>query len=206
MRTPRTPNLTKIRRLYEESLDHHGVTPCGVGWRDSASHALRFSKLAAIVVEHDRPFTVNDLGCGYGAFYGWLMDAGYSVLRFRGHDISKKMLDEARARFPTAEFVHSDCLDKPADYSFACGIFNVRVDCPEDDWRVHIETTIDNLNAFSVKGFAFNLLSTYVDFREPHLYYGDPCYFFNLCKRRYSRKVALLHDYPLFEWTILVRK
>ena len=26
------------------------------------------------------------------------------------------------------------------------------------------------------------------------------------CQRRYSRHVALLHDYPLYEFTIIVRR
>jgi hypothetical protein len=39
-----------------------------------------------------------------------------------------------------------------------------------------------------------------------HLYYADPCRLFDHCKRRYSRHVALLHDYGLYEFTILVRK
>lgn len=54
----------------------------------------------------------------------------------------------------------------------------------------------------SVKGFSFNLLSTYADWKENHLFYGDPTYFFDYCKRNFSKKVFLLHDYPLYEWTI----
>jgi len=55
-------------------------------------------------------------------------------------------------------------------------------------------------------GFAFNCVSHYVDYRVPTLYYADPLRFFDHCKRRYSRFVSLLHDYPLYEFTILVRK
>ena len=40
---------------------------------------------------------------------------------------------------------------------------------------------------------------------RPDLYYADPCRLFDHCKRRYSRHVALLHDYGLYEFTILVR-
>ena len=43
------------------------------------------------------------------------------------------------------------------------------------------------------------------DRMRPDLYYGDPCRLFDHCKRRYSRHVALLHDYGLYEFTILVR-
>jgi hypothetical protein len=38
------------------------------------------------------------------------------------------------------------------------------------------------------------------------LYYGDPCLFFDHCKRTYSKQVALLHDYGLYEFTVIVRK
>jgi hypothetical protein len=44
------------------------------------------------------------------------------------------------------------------------------------------------------------------DKMRAHLYYTDPTWAFDLCKRRYSRHVALLHDYGLYEFTILVRK
>jgi hypothetical protein len=38
------------------------------------------------------------------------------------------------------------------------------------------------------------------------LYYADPLFFFDYCKTRFSRFVTLIHDYPLYEFTILVRK
>jgi hypothetical protein len=38
------------------------------------------------------------------------------------------------------------------------------------------------------------------------LFYADPCELFDYCKTRFARNVALLHDYGLYEFTILVRK
>ena len=51
------------------------------------------------------------------------------------------------------------------------------------------------------------MLTTYSDAEKmrPDLYYGDPTFFFDHCKRNYSRNVALLHDYELYDFTILVR-
>jgi hypothetical protein len=54
-------------------------------------------------------------------------------------------------------------------------------------------------------GFAFNLLTTFVDFRADGLFYADPCAFFRFCKQEISPDVVLLHDYPLYEWTMIVR-
>lgn len=200
------PDLTSVAQLYEDSLVEHGLSSKAVGWPDDASHRLRFAKLATVIDVEQGPVTINDLGCGYGAFWNHLQEANVRVSHFRGYDISPRMVKRARERIPTAEFSVGDRLTETADYSFACGIFNVRLDRSEEDWRKHIEGTIDNLNAYSTRGFAFNLLSTYVDFRRSHLFYGDPLHFFHLCKTRYARRVALLHDYPLYEWTITVAK
>jgi hypothetical protein len=44
------------------------------------------------------------------------------------------------------------------------------------------------------------------DKRRPDLYYADPLALFDHCKRTYSRFVSLIHDYPLYEFTLLVRR
>lgn len=198
------PNLGAVAKLYEDSLAKHGRSSKGVGWPDDSSHALRFSKLTSVINFAQGPVTINDLGCGYGAFSRHLSEAGVPVAHFRGYDISEQMVAHAREQFPDAEFIVGGQLDQSADYGFACGIFNVRLEQDESDWLRYIERTLDNLNEFSKRGFAFNLLSTYVDFRRAPLFYGDPLYFFDRCKTRYGKRVALLHDYPLYEWTITV--
>lgn len=197
--------LLPLRRLFEDCLAAHGPTYAGVSWPDAASHRLRFEKLA-MLFEDGEGGIVADLGCGYGAFCDYLREVGVKTGRFIGYDISEAMLQEARRRLPEGEFICATAIDRQVDFAFACGIFNVRLDVPEGQWLQHIDDTLDNMNAFAGRGFAFNLLSTYVDYQESHLYYADPSRFFERCKRRYSRKVALLHDYPLFEWTIIVRK
>jgi hypothetical protein len=93
-----------------------------------------------------------------------------------------------------------------ADYYFESGIFNVKFDINEDLWRAYIEETLRNMHEYSRKGFGFNLMTTYVDFKKPQLYYADPAYFFDFCKKNFSKKVSLLHDYDLFEWTIIVKR
>lgn len=196
--------LQPIKQLYEESLASHGTTSAGVGWPDPNAHLIRFQKLAELIDTHS-PVSVNDLGCGYGAFFRYLRERGTNVNHFRGYDISGEMIERAKSMEPAGQFYVSDKISHAADYSFACGIFNVRLERTEQDWREHIVATLDNMARFSTRGFAFNVLSGYVDFRRDHLYYADPAAFFDLCKTRYSKKVALLHDYPLYEWTLLVR-
>jgi hypothetical protein len=64
------------------------------------------------------------------------------------------------------------------------------------------------MSKLSIRGFSFNVLTKYIDheFMRPHLYYADPCYLFDYCKRNFGSGVALLHDYDLNDFTIIVRK
>jgi len=60
----------------------------------------------------------------------------------------------------------------------------------------------------ATQGMAFNMLTKYsdADRMRPDLYYADPLFFFDYCKRNFAKNVALLHDYHLYDFTIIVRK
>jgi len=68
--------------------------------------------------------------------------------------------------------------------------------------------TVRELNAISRLGFSFNALTSYsdVEYRRADLYYADPLFWFDYCKRNISKRVSLLHDYPEYDFTIIVRK
>jgi len=202
------PDLAPIAGLYEESLQNHGETPMGVGWRTEDGQRLRFDKLLAVVDPGDgAPIEVNDLGCGYGALFEHIEGRGTPVGAYFGYDISDEMLRAAAQRVPQdrGRLLRSDRVTQPADYSFASGIFNVRMAADETRWLSYVQSTVHNLAEHSRRGFAFNLLTTYCDYQEDHLFYGDPRWWFDWCKREITPRVALLHDYPLFEWTLLGR-
>lgn len=205
----RSGPLGNIAEYYAMKLAEHGNTPHGVDWNGDASQFLRFEQLSRIVDGTTR-FTVNDLGCGYGAFLDFLA-VRFGEFGYIGYDIAEEMIAAARGRSAgdgRAAFEVGAVPAESADYGIASGIFNVRLDCGEADWRAHIEATIETLDRTSTRGFAFNCLTSYSDAGklQPHLYYADPCELFHLCKTRYSKDVALLHDYGLYEFTILVRK
>lgn len=199
-------DLSGVERLYTESLMRHGPVPPGVGWKDAAAQNLRFVKLLEVVRGYDGEFSVNDLGCGYGALWTFLRQNGLPVRKYYGYDISEAMLAEARTGIDSdaVELICGNRLSTQADFSFASGIFNVRLETPVKKWEAYVKATIHDLARNSTAGFAFNLLTSYVDYREDHLYYGDPAEYLGFCKRNFGR-VGLLHDYPLYEWTIFVR-
>ncbi len=200
--------VKRVSELYDENTKTHGVGARSVGWHSQKDHALRFEKLCEVIKFNEGgTITVNDLGCGYGALCTYLMDqTEVKIEKYSGYDVSKAMLQLAREELDlgVCSLNLSDSILEEADYSFASGTFNVCFDADRSAWRAHIEASLRNLHHYSRKGMAFNLLSTYVDWKAPDLYYGDPLYFFDFCKRNLSTSVTLIHDYPLYEWTILV--
>jgi SAM-dependent methyltransferase len=203
-----TEALAGVERLYSDGLEQHGAAPLSVGWKDAASQRLRFAKLAELLRSGPaEPIAVNDLGCGYGALFGFLdrMEL-VEVSAYYGYDISIPMLEQARQTTDDrARLIHSPVPIEVADYSFASGPFNVKGECPDAAWQAHVEDAVLRLAEKSRLGFAFNLLTTFVDFRADGLFYADPCAFFRFCKQEISPDVVLLHDYPLYEWTMIVR-
>lgn len=201
--------LNDVAQYYSTKLADHGETPRGVDWNSEESQVLRFTQLCKII-DDSAPFSLNDFGCGYGALLDYLRNRFADVI-YRGCDVSVDMIQAATNRYrnePNAQFAVSAEPLGVCDYGIASGIFNVRLGCSDAMWLAHIHASLDILSRTSTRGFAFNCLTSYsdADKLKHYLYYADPLQLFHFCKKRYSRNVALLHDYGLFEFTILVRK
>lgn len=203
--------LGEIEDYFSQKFAQFGETPQGLDYNGERSQLLRFQQLEKLIDRQLPEFSVVDLGCGFGSFYQYLAKRHVALTSYVGNDISEPLLEAAQQRFhgtPEARFVHGPRPDVVGDYAFACGVFNLKLNAPEDAWYEYILESIDVLDRHSRLGFAFNCLTAYSDEpkKRPDLYYADPCRLFDYCKRRYSLNVALLHDYELYDFTILVRK
>jgi SAM-dependent methyltransferase len=199
----------RVEEYYTGKVQTHGATALGVDWNSPESQRLRFAQLVK-VIDNGGPFTINDYGCGYGALVDYLQEGKYPF-QYCGFDISPTMIaaaHESHLSSPRATFVGGESELTVADYTVASGIFNVRLQTPIPEWERYVLDTLHSINNLSTKGFAFNVLTKYSDaeFMRSHLYYADPLVLFDYCKSKFSRFVALLHDYPLYEFTLLVRK
>jgi SAM-dependent methyltransferase len=201
--------LAEVEAYYSSKIKAYGETPQGVDWNGEASQEVRFEQLTKLVDLNAR-FSLNDLGCGYGALVNFLQKK-YQSFEYVGSDVSLDMIIAARKRFDGIPYVHFDVGSTPsiqADYSIASGIFNVRMGRTNEQWWAYLCEMLDLLDKSSSKGFAFNCLTSYSDPEKmrDYLYYANPLELFDLCKRKYSRNVALLHDYGLYEFTLIVKK
>jgi SAM-dependent methyltransferase len=196
-----------IAMYYQDKIEAFGPTHKGVDWNSVESQELRFSKLSQVLSSEN--FSVIDYGCGYGALHDYL-SRHHKNFDYIGFDWSDAMLREARCVHPESSSCHftSETIDESCDYSIASGIFNVKLEETSENWHQHILSTLCEIDRISKKGFSFNILTSYSDAEKQSqkLFYADPCIFFDFCKKNFARDVALLHDYGLYEFTIIVRK
>lgn len=201
--------IAAVEEHFSGLLREHGPNHLGVGWNSRESQELRFAQLLK-VCDAGEKYSLLDYGCGYGALAGFMLERGGDFL-YRGIDLSPAMIDKARELFgglPNCSFETGDSPSGPADYAVSSGIFNVRQGFDGSAWLDYIIGVLEKMNSLGRRGFAFNCLTVYSDadkMRED-LYYADPRFLFDICKKRFSRNVALLHDYGLYEFTMIVRK
>jgi SAM-dependent methyltransferase len=201
--------VQRVAEFYSTRIKEFGETHDGVDWPSVDRQEIRFVQFERLLPKGES-FRLLDLGCGYGALYDWLLARGFRP-DYRGIDVSEEMIAHAKRRHegdPRCRFETGDHPSAPADYVCASGIFNVKLDAPLDQWHRHVVVTVEAMSDTCTRGFAFNMLTSY---REPHrkmdhLYYGDPIFWLDECLRKYGPDVALLHDYELWDFTIIVRK
>jgi SAM-dependent methyltransferase len=197
-----------VREYYESKLRLHGPTPLGVDWNSRESQELRFVHLARLW-EGDPHASILDYGCGYGALAPWLRGRGHQG-GYTGFDLSPDMIAQASrmaSHLHDVRFTADRAALEPFDYAVASGIFNVKMDTPDERWLGYVLASIADLASLSRRGFAFNVLTRYSDpeKRRPDLFYANPLELFDHCQRTCSRFVTLVHDYPLYEFTLIVR-
>jgi SAM-dependent methyltransferase len=201
--------LQDVEKFFSDKVNRLGPNPQGADYNSPESQFVRFDQLMKVLPPVETPFSLIDYGCGYGAMAEYMLEKGYRF-EYQGFDISEAMINHAIQQKPAGVnwqyFAHESDLT-PADYTIACGVFNIKFAADLEAWQALILETLGKIAGLSKKGFSFNMLTSYsdADRMRPDLYYGDSLFFFDYCKRNFSRNVALLHDYNLYDWTILVR-
>ena len=202
-------DLIKVKKFFTDKLEEHGPTHLGVDYNSTESQETRFFQVIK-VINSSKKYSMLDFGSGYGGMYDFLIGLGHQ-LHYVGYDIAEPMVNKGREIHPN----NPDCwftskIDEVPllDYAVLSGTFNMKLDADNNAWTKIVMDCLHQMNAHAAHGFAFNMLTKYSDSDKMRadLYYGDPLFFFDYCMRNFSRNIALLHDYRLYDFTIIVRK
>ncbi len=200
----------RIEAYYTDKIARHGASPRGVDWTCIATQDLRFVQLLKLC-DFSRPFSLNDVGCGYGALIGFIVrrhpQAGVDYL---GVDLSSAMISRARRchrGMPGRRFVVGNDIPRVADYTVASGVMNVMLDHPRALWEEFVADTLRRMHASCRLGFAVNFMAEKPEgpAREG-LYRSDPLCWTSFCQQALGGAVEVVGGYGMREFTLLVRR
>jgi SAM-dependent methyltransferase len=136
--------------------------------------------------------TILDYGCGTGHLFEYLSERKIKIKDYIGIEILPEFLNVSKQKFPSSTFLESllGCT-KSFDVAIVSGTFNDLVSNNRTFW----ERAISDLFSRCNEGLAFNMMSKYVDYENPKLFYEDPGYVFSYVKEKLSPFVTLRHDY-----------
>jgi len=195
---------TNITRRYVDRLKQHGPGIQALASGTTERRATRFGVLSSIGDLHGA--SVLDLGCGLADFNAYLKERGIDVC-YTGYDIIPEFIRLATDRYPDAHFelrdIQADGIPERFDYIVSSQTFNNRL-VHEDNVQLMQDVMRLCYDACN-KGVAIDMVTSYVDFRENHLFYYSPEDIFRYAKSL-TKRVLLRHDYPQYEFAILLYK
>jgi hypothetical protein len=208
------------KELYLKKFRAFGEDPRSLSWNDKKSQFLRFKRIAELFKyensqlghSHSEPFTVHEIGCGLAHFKDFLDSSGYNCT-YSGSDIVADFIEHNRRKYPQCRFFLQSISDnydeiddaiRNNDYYCLSGTFYTMENNDIKDWESFVFKAILSMFRMAKKGIAFNFLTSHADFYDGKLYYADPKEIIDWCIKNLSRFVVLLHDIPLYEFTVVV--
>ncbi len=184
-------NTNDIREHYRRLLAEHGDSPQAAQYTCITSQNRRFELLAGIGnLNQQRIF---DFGCGTGHLGSYLQSQGIEF-EYNGTDIVEEFLALCRQKFPQGTFENFAAMSHlKFDYIFVSGVFNNLI----NDNTQFYQDTVRQLFSMCNKGLSFNMMSSYVDYKDPGLFYESPEHVFSFLKREVTPFVTIRNDYEV---------
>lgn len=204
------PNsFENVKAFFDQKITNHGPVPAGLDCRDELAVTLRYDQILK-VVERTKDFSILDFGCGYGGLASYMEKQGFSDFHYIGRDFSAAMIENAikENSAPKRQFEVGIAENLPnVDYVVASGVFNMKLGASYAEWEEYTLSSLRKLYAASRCGIAANFLTGYSDpdRKRPDLFYPSPERMFSFGKGL-SRNVALLHDYEIYDFTLIIRR
>ncbi len=193
-----------LKSYWDANAEKHGDSPQALDWGSRTSQVKRFEVLCDIL-PLSKPFTVLDVGCGLGDLQELMAKWFKQPFTYTGVDISPKMIELAREKYPGVNFKVHD-MAKPLwtlfDYVLLSGTLNKRIadKAEQYEWALNV---LKECWDHSEKGMAFNMLSTYADHTAPDDFQYQPSKILEFCMGL-SRWVKLDHTYMPHDFTVFL--
>jgi hypothetical protein len=200
--------LEEMDRYFAERIERFGISPQGVGWKNDEAQKLRFRAMCEVVLPKHRHsnVSIHEIGCGMAHMRDYLRENSFPYI-YSGSDALPRMLEISKSRHPDVQFFRFNILTDPPlderyDYVVMNGVFHYLAEGVSwEEWRDEVRAMIQKAWEMARVGIAFNLMTDMVDWRDPHLFYINPCEVIPWI-RELTRLFVVKQDYYPFEFSV----
>jgi SAM-dependent methyltransferase len=189
-----------VVRRYQARIIEHGTTFDSMASGSVEKQRIRHS-IHATALRGERP-QVLDVGCGLGQFYHYLRETGRDCA-YTGYDIVPEYVAACRELYPQAQFeernIFEDGIGVVYDTIVMSQVLNNRYQA-SDNMAV-MRRALALAFEHTRTSVSVDMMSAYVDFQNPDLFYYAPEAIFSLA-RSITRRVIIRHDYRPFEFCV----
>lgn len=193
-------DVNLVVQRYQRRIAEHGPTFASLNSGSEEKQALRHS-VHASALRGARPL-VLEIGCGLGDFYKYLVGKDRDC-SYCGYDIVPEYIAECHRVCPRAKFevrnIFLEGIDGTYDTIVMSQVLNNRYQ-KSDNMQV-MQRALELAFQHSRISVSVDMLSTYVDFRNPDLFYYAPEEIFRMAKA-IAPRVLIRHDYRAFEFCV----
>jgi len=193
-------DVSNVLHRYQQRIAEHGPTFASLNSGNEQKQALRHGVLAS-ALRGPKP-SILEVGCGLADFYKYLLQQKQDC-SYRGYDIVPEYIAASQRTYPQADFVlrniFHEAIEGTYDTIVMSQVLNNRYK-KSDNMRV-MQRALELAFQHSRVSVAIDMLSTYVDFRNPDLFYYSPEEIFRMAKE-IAPRVVLRHDYRAFEFCV----
>lgn len=193
-------DVKRVVQRYQERIAQHGATFESLNSGSQEKQELRRC-VHASALRGNQP-SILEVGCGLGDFYGYLIKQKRDC-SYHGYDIVPEYITECSRIYPQGGFeVRNIFLEGIAgsyDTVVMSQVLNNRYQ-KSDNMQV-MKRALELGFQHTRVSVSVDMLSTYVDFCNPDLYYYSPEDIFRLAKS-IAPRVVIRHDYRAFEFCV----
>jgi hypothetical protein len=193
-------DASHVVRRYQQRIAEHGATSASLNSGSEEKQAIRH-RVHASALRGATP-SILEIGCGLADFYKYLVQHQQDC-SYQGYDIVPEYIAECRRVYPTAKFslrnIFVDGIDGIYDTVVMSQVLNNRYQ-KSDNMQV-MRRALEMAFQHTRVSVSVDMLSSYVDFRNPDLFYYSPEEIFRVAKAIATR-VVIRHDYRAFEFCV----
>jgi tRNA G46 methylase TrmB len=193
-------DANRVIQRYQQRIAQHGPTFASLNSGSEEKQAIRHW-VHASVLRGTKP-SILEIGCGLGDFYRYLMGQKQDC-SYCGYDIVSEYIGECRRRYPQAEFYVRNIFEEGVKGSYDTIVMSQVLNnhYQKSDNMEVMQKALELAFRHTYVSVSIDMMSTYVDFRNPELFYYSPEEVFRRAKA-IAPRVVIRHDYRPFEFCV----